>query len=235
MENIVFDRDYTQTTEEKELAAAEWMRVQNTLTSSVQLQQYEDVMRRVPKIVVPAYRENYDYLLQLCDSLAKRYCGSVHGVIDYQYWSAKIDLIVPFIDFVSDEQLSILKDIADKSFSVTIQSATNGGIRVNIRCDYFEDMITDLDKSYIEFETLLNDREVASLLGVDNDTSVDDALSCVNIVRHALDYMVRTTGMSRHDCYKELVSLMDDKEGMQALVKKAIEEIIDSPPTNEII
>lgn len=235
MENVVFYKDYSLTKEEQEQASLEWQQVQDTISLSAPLQQYYNAMRSVPKIIIPEHKENYDYLLKLCDSLAQNYYGSVHGVVDYQKWSATIDLIAPFIDFVTEEQLGVLKDIAEKSQSITFQQSDNGGIRVHIFIDYFDDLITDLDRAYIEFETLLQDKEYTKLLGINTASNEGEEIIPNNLMHYVLDYMVNKTGASRQDCFKELATLINDPDEKQALLMEVIDDLKDRFHTDDMV
>lgn len=235
MENVVFYKDYSLTKEEQKQASLEWKQVQDTILLSAPLQQYYNVMRSVPKIIVPEHKENYDYLLKLCDSLAQNYYGSVHGVVDYQKWVATIDLIVPFVDFVTEEQLGVLKDIAEKSQSVTFQQSDNGGIRVHIFIDYFDDLITDLDRAYIEFESLLQDKCFTRLLGVDTTSNEGEELIPYSFICYVLDYMVNKTGSSRQDCFNELATVINNPDEKQALLMEVIDDLRDRFHTDDMV
>lgn len=69
MENIVFERDYEEEHRQQDgndAASA----IFEIATDGGFIAAYADAMQVIPKVVVPADKENYEYLLQRSDELA---------------------------------------------------------------------------------------------------------------------------------------------------------------------
>ena len=128
MENIVFERDYEEEHRQQDgndAASA----IFEIATDGGFIAAYADAMQVIPKVVVPADKENYEYLLQRSDELAQRWGGKVRGVVNYEKWEATIDLLLPFAEFCDRDDLSLLKEFADKSHSITFQTNDDGRLR----------------------------------------------------------------------------------------------------------
>ena len=153
MENIVFERDYEEEHRQQDgndTASA----IFEIATDGGFIAAYADAMQVIPKVVVPADKENYEYLLQRSDELAQRWGGKVRGVVNYEKWEATIDLLLPFAEFCDRDDLNLLKEFADKSHSITFQTNDDGRLRIHIFILYFEEIA---DKNEI-FESILRNR-----------------------------------------------------------------------------
>ena len=153
MENIVFERDYEEEHRQQDgndTASA----IFEIATDGGFIAAYADAMQVIPKVVVPADKENYEYLLQRSDELAQRWGGKVRGVVNYEKWEATIDLLLPFAEFCDRDDLSLLKEFADKSHSITFQTNDDGRLQIHIFILYFEEIA---DKNEI-FESIVSVR-----------------------------------------------------------------------------
>ncbi len=134
MENQVYERDYGAgkkvNKKEKRAFAAELM--QNDL-----LQQYVSFVENTPKHIVEEDKETYEYLLKQCDALAKQSYGHILGIVDHEKYQSVIRLTLPFIEFSSDEELHILKEIAEKARCVSFIVQEGKGVMMSIFIDYF--------------------------------------------------------------------------------------------------
>lgn len=134
MENQVYERDYGAGKKvdkrEKWAFAAELM--QNDL-----LRQYASFVENTPKHIVKEDKENYEYLLKRCDALAKQSYGHILGIVDHEKYQSVIRLTLPFVEFSSDEELHILKEIAEKASCVSFTTQEANGVMMSIFIDYF--------------------------------------------------------------------------------------------------
>lgn len=134
MENQVYERDYGAgkkvDQKEKRAFAAELM--QNDL-----LKQYASFVENTPKHIVEEDKANYEYLLKQCDALAKQSYGHILGIVDHEKYQSVIRLTLPFIEFSSDEELHILKEIAEKASCVSFMVQEGNSVTMSIFIDYF--------------------------------------------------------------------------------------------------
>ena len=81
--------------------------------------------------------------------------------MDYQNWEASIFVVLPFVEFSSVDELSLLKDIASNSQTVTFTVTPEGKVRMKMLIDYF-DIVGNVD-TMLEEEILNNPKLVAML------------------------------------------------------------------------
>jgi len=87
-----------------------------------------------PKFLNPAAKRAYDRMLIACDKYAKENGGIVDGVVDFQNYTASINLIVPYFEFTDDatKEFLLLADLlADRIYF----NPTEKGW-VNMRTEY---------------------------------------------------------------------------------------------------
>lgn len=77
------------------------------------LKAYSEAMDKIPKIIVPEDKKNYEYLLERCDAFVKQHRGYIKGIVDYHRWHAEINMFLPFAEFDDSEDLAFLKEIAE--------------------------------------------------------------------------------------------------------------------------
>ena len=81
MDNIVFERNY-EIEEKDDRARAVFERA---FAPGGFMEEFTKKMDAIPKVIVPEDKENYEYLLKLCDDYAKRHHGRIRGVVDYEH------------------------------------------------------------------------------------------------------------------------------------------------------
>ena len=59
-----------------------------------------------------------------------------------------------------------MKEIAEKSQTVCFSPDEEGGIRVHIFINYFEELMSAEHKSYIEYDAIMQDKKLSELLGI---------------------------------------------------------------------
>lgn len=233
MENIVFEKDYSQDQREDDYCLNVFKRA---IYGSF-AKDYQEAMSKVPKVVVPEYKANYEYLLQVCDGLAQQWGGSVRGVVDYEHWDAKIDLNLPFAEFCDADGLQLLRDIAEKSHSVTFQATEDGGINIHIFNLYFEELISDVHQGYIKYEAIMNDPELAEMLGMPTEPTPEVA-ALADFFSGLLDKVEEATGQDRTMIFKELLRRAGEKNDLDHVIEylqQAADDMIsegeaDRPP-----
>lgn len=117
------------------------------------LKLFQDLIKEyynsVPKHIVETDRQNYQYLLKRCDKIARDFNGSIQGFIK-DGDCAKISLTLPFMEFCTEAELQLLKEISDMASNVTFEPADGNRIRMTLRIDYF--------KEDVEFEDFFADK-----------------------------------------------------------------------------
>ena len=164
MDDIIFEKDY------RETESAEYDKwcdeVFDRAVNCGMLKAYSEAMDKIPKIIVPEDKKNYEYLLERCDAFVKQHRGYIKGIVDYHRWHAEINMFLPFAEFDDSEDLAFLKEIAEKSQTVCFSPEEEGGIRVHIFINYFEELMSAEHKSYIEYDAIMQDKKLSELLGI---------------------------------------------------------------------
>ena len=207
MENLVYERDYSQVCKETPDSSQFDTLLVQALTDGF-LTSYADALNVVPKVIIPEYQANYEYVLQLCDALAKKWGGSVRGEISYKQWEAAIDLVLPYVEFTSPEALQVLQEIAAKSHEVSIQSA-DGSIHIHIINRYFEDLISNAERTYMVYECIMKDIELSEF---------------INYLIGFLDTVEKNTGRDRRDILIEFLMRVGNLDGVED-VHKAMKDV----------
>lgn len=110
-------------------------------------------MRKLPKIINPIRKANFEYVQKICDDMAKRWGGKIRSEVRYDKWDTIIDLTLPFIEFGSPEDLLKMAKISRRVDS----ASDNGGVRIHIFCYYFNDVASkeEIDDIFVH---AVNDR-----------------------------------------------------------------------------
>ena len=140
MENIVYKRDYKEEKSKREKKAGNTISSQifdYTVTSGV-LNAMEDTYLQMPRVINDGHKTAYERILAAVDQIAKIFGGQIEGVVDYQNWEASIVVILPFVEFSSEEELKLMQDIASNSQTVTFTATPEGHVRMKILIDYFD-------------------------------------------------------------------------------------------------
>ena len=108
MDDIIFEKDY------RETESAEYDKwcdeVFDRAVNCGMLKAYSEAMDKIPKIIVPEDKKNYEYLLERCDAFVKQHRGYIKGIVDYHRWHAEINMFLPFAEFDDSEDLAFLKE-----------------------------------------------------------------------------------------------------------------------------
>ena len=163
MENIVYKRDY------KEAKAARVKQHRNDIPSQVfdylitsdAIKDMNDAYAEMPRVINDGHKAAYERILNALDQIANTFGGQIEGVVDYQNWEASIFVVLPFVEFSSVDELSLLKDIASNSQTVTFTVTPEGGVRMKMLIDYF-DIVGNVD-AMLEEEIRNNPKLVAML------------------------------------------------------------------------
>lgn len=140
MENIVYKRDYKEEKAKRDRKTGNTISNQifdYTITSGV-LNAMEDTYLKMPRVINDGHKAAYERILSALDQIAKIFGGQIQGVVDYQNWEASIVVILPFVEFSSEEELRLMRDIASNSQTVTFTATPEGNIRMKLLIDYFD-------------------------------------------------------------------------------------------------
>ena len=166
MENEIYFRDYKDEYQKKQ-KSLESRFSESVLTHAEEngfFKAYEAAWREIPKAILPQSKANYEKVLSLCDSIAKRWGGSIHGEVRYDKWDAIIDLVLPFIEFAGTDEMEMLAFIAKAADSVTFESLGERSVKAHIFFKYFTDVIDEDEKEAIIDNLIEQDSKLKDML-----------------------------------------------------------------------
>ena len=204
MDDIIFEKDYRET---ESVEYDKWCdEVFDLAVNGGMLKAYSEAMDKIPKIIVPEDKKNYEYLLERCDSFVKQHRGYIKGMVDYHRWHAEINMFLPFAEFDDSEDLAFLKEIAEKSQTVCFSPDEEGGIRVHIFINYFEELMSAEHKSYIECDAIMQDKKLSALLGIPELSDEEKELALK--MKGILDRIDEETRIDRTTAFRAVLDKM---------------------------
>ncbi len=226
MENSIYEKDYAE--EHKKSCDSEDVDVLKQAISGGFLKRLEDSIKVIPKIVVPEYKENYEYLLGACDDLAKQLGGHIRGIVDYERWEAAIDVVLPYAEFANPEDLLLLKGMAEKAYSVTFRATDDGNTRIRLYVPYFETLITDDGKEYLKYKALMKDPELVKMLGESLELPAG-LETFVVFMNGLLDSVEQATQRDRTEIFTEFLNRTsaDDLDNIIERFEQIAQELIE--------
>lgn len=227
MENLVFERSYEKPpkdSEEMKFCTA----VFEQAVEGGFFQRYCDMVDKIPKIINPQDKENYEYLVDRCDQYAKRHYGRISAVVDYQKWDSKINLYLPMLEFTNEEDRLLLRDIGEKAHYVNITQQPDGSFRLHIMINYFDPIMSDVEDEFIKYKALEQDEKLASMFQMP-ELSLEDNEVLQNI-KELLDRFDEETNIDRTTAFKitlEHMSRKDDEYQTFEYMAVALEELLN--------
>lgn len=225
MENSIYEKDYAE--EHEKNRKSEDVDILAQAISGGFLKRLEDSLKAVPKMIVPEYKANYEYLLSVCDDLAKQLGGHIRGVVDYERWEAAIDVVLPYAEFANQDDLLLLKNMAEKAYSVTFRATDDGNTRIRLYVPYFENLISDAGKEYLKYDALMKDEDLVKMLDVPELPAGLEAFAV--FMNDLLDSVEQATQRDRTEIFTELLNRTqaDDMDNIIERLEQAAQELIE--------
>ena len=211
MGNTVFERNY-EIVEKDDCATAV---VERAFAPGGVMEEFTKKMDAIPKVVVPKDKENYDYLLNPCDDFAKRHHARIRGVVDYEHWDAHIDLYLKMLEFDDAEDMAFVKDIGEKAHYLCIAPEKDGGYRFHIMINYFQELMSEEHEAYLKYETLMEDKELASMFDIPELSPEDEAVAL--LIKEILDRFDNETKVDRTTAFKAAIRYLMQQDANEAM------------------
>lgn len=167
------------------------------------IRDFTAAMDAIPKVIVQKDKKNYEYLLSRCDEIAKLNHWRIRGVVDYHKWHSFIELVMPLAEFDSRDELGLLRDIADRVSIITFEPTEDGGGRLCIMINYFEELMTDEHRGYLKFEAMANDPVLAEMVEIEPLSPELEAMA--QQMNDLLDRFEAETDFDRTTVFKALI------------------------------
>lgn len=165
MDDIIYEQDYRRSQEDIDPDSRS-MKIFDRAYNGSFIKDYMAAIDAIPKVIVPEDKKNYEYLLSLCDTVAKEHRWKVKGVVDYHKWYSYIELTMPCAEFDDTDSLALLREVAERAATVTFVAQEDGVVKLNIMINYFKELMTEEHRAYLEYDAIMKDEELAEMVGV---------------------------------------------------------------------
>lgn len=201
MEDIIYEKDYRDMPRDEEAQRANEI-LEQALKGGF-FEAYSNEMDKIPKAIVPEDKANYEYLLERCDKFAQRHRGRIRGIVDYHHWHSEIVMFLSFVEFCDPDDLAFLREITEKSNSVCFEPTEEGTIRFRIYINYFDELVSDEHRAYIQYDSILQDDKLSSLLGIPSLSPDEEELA--QRMNDILDRFESETNFDRTTVFKAVL------------------------------
>jgi sugar-specific transcriptional regulator TrmB len=123
--------------------------------------------------------------------------------VDYEHWDAHIDLYLKMLEFDDAEDMAFVKEIGEKAHYLCITPEEGGGFRVHIMINYFEELMSEEYGSYLKYETLMEDEELASMFDIPELSPEEEAVA--QLIKEILDRFDNETTVDRTTAFKTAI------------------------------
>ena len=196
MENEIFERDY-RTAEENEDESADKYRIRDYAIESGFFEAYNNAMLKIPKYIVQKDKEAYEDLLFRLDIYAKRKCGKIKGIVDYEKYNSHIIVELPHFEAADAQEYALLSDIAAKTNIVIFEPSEDGGIRLYIMINYFNEIE---DAGHVLTDCIMNDEKLVEMFEEEHEKEKERVLSNPEISEY-IETCADELGMTPEDFY----------------------------------
>ena len=159
--------------------------------------------------------------------------------MDYEHWDAHIELYLRMLEFDDAEDMAFVKDIGEKAHYLCITPEESGGYRVHIMINYFEELMSEEYHSYLKYETLMEDEELASMFDIPELSPEEEAVAL--LIKEILDRFDNETKVDRTTAFKAALNyvMQQDEEaeksieGIAATLTVLLEKVLDEESNME--
>lgn len=160
-----------------------------------------------PCVVREGAEANFAALFRICNKIAGHSKAFVRGVVDYEKCDAHIEMVLPFLEFSTAEDMKDLRDMSDKAVTVLFQSAPGDKVKVWLSINYFHRIILEDEDTDLSDEITRNDISHFSLMFAlaNLPAAVENTyLELAAILNH----IVEETGISRTEVVPAMIGEM---------------------------
>ena len=222
MENIIYDRDYTQEVKEvrdktytKSSANAWDYIVENGIMKKI-----GERFRELPHIIIPQNKDTFEECEKKLDRFAFLHAGKIRSVVSYESFEAHIYVELPFFEF-HGEDLELIRYITQQMDMIHFYTTEEGWIRLSVSLEYFYDAG---DKDAIIAEEVAIHPKLVDLLGSREDEEKETVMNDPQL-RAIIEQLAASTGLTPEEYYDQLDAIIkEDPTIFEMLLSKALEE-----------
>ena len=207
MENIIYDRDYTQEVKE--------VRDKTYTKSSANAWDYiveNGIMKRIgerfhelPHIIIPQNKDTFEECEKKLDRFAFLNAGKIRSVVSDESFEAHIYVELPFFEF-HGEDLELIRFITQNMDMVHFYTTEEGWIRLSVSIEYFYDAG---DKDAIITEEVSNHPELMDMMGSREDEEKEIVMNDPKL-RAIIERLAEGTGLSPEEYYDQFDAMLKE-------------------------
>ncbi len=207
MENIIYERDYTQEVKEirdktytKSSADAWDYIVENGIMKRI-----GERFRELPHIIIPQNKEIFEECEKKLDRFAFLHAGKIRSVVSYESFEAHIYVELPFFEF-HGEDLELIRYVTQNMDMVHFYTTEAGWIRLSVSLEYFYDVG---DKDAIITEEVSNHPELMDMMGSREDEEKEIVMNDPKL-RTIIEQLAEGSGLSPEEYYDRFDAMLKE-------------------------
>ena len=211
MENVIYEKDYSQEVEK--------IREKTYTKSSADAWDYimdNGIMRKIgerfrdlPHIIIPQNKEIFEECEKKLDRFAFLHAGKIRSVVSYESFEAHIYVELPFFEF-HGEDLELIRYITQQMDMIHFYTTEEGWIRLSVSLEYFYDAG---DKDAIIAEEVAKHPELVDLMGSREDEEKEIVMNDPQL-RAIIEQLAEGTGLTPEEYYDQFDAMLKSNPQM---------------------
>ena len=207
MENVIYERDYTQEVREildktyTQSSADAW----GYILENEIMKKIGERFRELPHIIIPQNKEIFEECEKRLDRFALMHAGKIRSVVSYETFEAHIYVELPFFEF-HGEDLELIRYITNNMDMVHFYTTEEGWIRLSVSLEYFYDAG---DKDAIITEEVLKHPKLVDMMERREEEEKDIIMNDPKL-RAVIEKLAEGSGFSPEEYYVQFEAMIKD-------------------------
>ena len=207
MENVIYERDYTQEVREirdktyTQSSADAW----GYILENEIMKKIGERFRELPHIIIPQNEEIFEECEKRLDRFALMHVGKIRSVVSYETFEAHIYVELPFFEF-HGEDLELIRYITKNMDMVHFYTTEEGWIRLSVSLEYFYDVG---DKDAIIIEEVLKHPKLVDMMERREEEEKDIIMNDPKL-RAVIEKLAEGSGFSPEEFYDQFEAMIKD-------------------------
>lgn len=205
MENVIYERDYSQEVEkirEKTYTKSSSDAWDYIMENEI-MKKIGERFRELPHIIIPQNKEIFEECEKKLDRFAFLHAGKIRSVVSYESFEAHIYVELPFFEF-HGEDLELIRYITQKMDMIHFYTTEEGWIRLSVSLEYFFDAG---DKDAIIAEEVSKHPELVDLMGSREDEEKEIVMNDPQL-RTIIEQLAEGTGLTPEEYYDQFDAML---------------------------
>ena len=207
MENVIYERDYTQEVREirdktyTQSSADAW----GYILENEIMKKIGERFRELPHIIIPQNKEIFEECEKRLDRFTLMHAGKIRSVVSYETFEAHIYVELPFFEF-HGEDLELIRYIMKNMDMVHLYTTEEGWIRLSVSLEYFYDAG---DKDAIITEEVLKHPKLVDMMERREEEEKDIIMNDPKL-RAVIEKLAEGSGFSPEEFYDQFEAMIKE-------------------------